>query len=586
MSVLWIRARAVLTGERWWRWDGAALVADEPGSAGRALLESLGTDKPSVGLSGAGGDWLVALTGYRTSQRRTNTPRATAGFVMAGGERECRDLAAALAADIDRGAADGLGARLAQLVTDGADTKTVGVQGDPMALIRGAAAPPATPLTGAGPLAEPVVVTAPDAPAATRPAAEHAGWEEPAAAPPERTLPASPVRSPHLVAGMVNALALAGVVVTAILFVLAARALVDLADEARTALGFDPPASGIDVFQLVVLLLVGIGPVLLLWFAVSHLGRRVDARLAERHGSSRGAQRFSSRRDWDRRTWLSELLRSPHWRTRAEAWDLLPAGGAKLSDEEYRRAAERVQAELEREVGGVALATGLAAAIGRGRLADAVVVVAGSAGLQIETLASLGLRPSARAWLRLGAAASTGVLAGSYVDVEERYEVKLAVRGAAMGIDATGEMLEGAEDIVSDFLGDALESAGAFGAALGTATGGVIGLTGSALRQLSDFVTEVGDEVTEGIVIAALLHHHGMSLVADALGLDAEHRAELAPAAGRIPRALTEGGTLLARRQTRAFRRLLQQRTRAAYRSAPQSVKDRILQRGGAPRES
>jgi hypothetical protein len=82
-----------------------------------------------------------------------------------------------------------------------------------------------------------------------------------------------------------------------------------------------------------------------------------------------------------------------------------------------------------------------------------------------------------------------------------------------------------------------------------------------------------------GVLIVAVLHYHGMSLVAAALALNEEHRAELAPRLGRIPSELTNTAKNLASRQTAQFRALLRQRTAAGSKAIPRMLIDSLQRR-------
>jgi len=400
---------------------------------------------------------------------------------------------------------------------------------------------------------------------------------------PARTAPA---RSGRIVAGMVDALAVVGLVVTVVLFLVGMRIALDLADRLREALGGRPPAEGVDWFTVVVLALLALVPVLLVLLAARVLRRRFERRLRERFGDPSAARRFSAKPSPDRRAWLAGVLETPHWQPLAERWRAdgrLTAGPAGWSDADYRQAAALVRRELDERIAGVALVTGVAVAVAQRRSTDAVAVVAGSAELQVEALATLGLRPTARTWLRVARAASTGVVASTYVDVEERFDLQLAIRAAALGLDESGNLLEEAGDEIQEALSEAAQAGGAIGGAIQALAGTTLGITGNVIRQVSDFVVAAGDEITEGVIVASLLHYHGMSLVADALALDAEHHAELRPRLGHVPRSLRDGGMAMARRRTAALRRMLRRRMVQAARRAPGSLRGRVMRRGRPP---
>jgi hypothetical protein len=640
LNAVWIRGRAYATGDTWFRRLEGALVAEEPDPLARGAVEALDPHLPSLALLRAGdGRFAVVLTGYETAQRRKNAPRVTASFVFVGEEQECRRLAATLVEGLTKSPEASCGAQLTAKVIDGLDTVTFRVADGFDAIVQEATSDDrpasggrglptghlarteatlrdvADALAGAAELPRdevPLVVTgsfngerlagrmpaslvaadgaaaaegqAPAAaePTATTAEAEELSWDEPVEPEPERVIEAGPARPSRLVSGVVNVLALAGAFVTLALYVIAARALVDLAEDARGALGFDPPADGIDWFKLAALLLVLLVPVVGLAVLARLVRIRFDRRLDERLGGRRHVRRFSPRASWDRPAWMAELLETPYWKPRAEQWrgeGRLDVPRSAWTADHYRQAAGLVAAELDDRLGRVALATGLAVAIAQRRVADAAVVVAGSAELQVEALATLGLRPRPAAWLHIGRAAATGLLVSTYVDVEERFEIQLAVRSAALGLDSSGGLLEDAEDDVQDALGELLEGTGGIGKTLAVVGGASFGLSGNVIRQVSDFVAEIGDEIAEGVIVAAVLHYHAMALVASALAADEEHHAELAPRIGHVPQSLKNTALRLARAKTADLRRMLRDRLARGTRSLGGGMRDRLLRR-------
>jgi hypothetical protein len=397
-----------------------------------------------------------------------------------------------------------------------------------------------------------------------------------------RVITAPPARPRRLVGAVVDALALGGLLVTVALFLVAVHMALDIAEAMRRAVGSSPPADGVDWYLVAITAVLVAVPAAGLLAARRLVRRRFDRRLQERLGDRSTARRFSRRGRLDRRTWLAELLETPHWTPFAERWradGLLPPTAASWSGADYRDAAALVRAELDLRVGAVALATGTAVAVAPRRVGDAVAIVAGSAELQIEVLATLGLRPTTGAWLHVARAAATGVLASTYVDAEERFELQLLIRAAALGMDSGGNLMEDAGDTIHEALGEAADRGGAITGAVAAVAGTTMGITGNVIRQVSDFVAVVGDEVAEGVIVAAVLHYHGMALVADALGEDAAHRAELAPRLGDVPQSLKEAGIALARRRTAALRRLLRRRIVQAARRAPSSLRGRVTRR-------
>ncbi|MGQ0623226.1 MAG: hypothetical protein ACT4PP_00985 [Sporichthyaceae bacterium] len=614
---IWVRARATMSGERWFRCTANSAAAAELAPGVAALVDRLDPAGISVlvaPVANSESGWAVVARGLPTAQKMANTAAPVAALVVLTDERACRNLAAALLAGLS-GPENNLAVALGGCVHDGPDTVSIALRSEFTHLLdaalrdvpvlragarsesgtAGQVAATAALLAGDGPLptAEiPVLVSASAEPMAagplagvglhvdTRPAAPIRdpgatlipGPEdaEPAVAAAERVLSDRPARSARLVSAVVNVVSLVALVFLLGSAVIAVRAGVDLAETGRRAFGLQAPSEGVDWYLLSVGAVFLAVPLAALAWLARLLRRRYRSRLQECFGDTGDARVFTGHVKGSQTAWLREVLESARWSPSADEWRLggqLPPG--RLDDAQYRAAAALVRGELNNKLGAVALATGLAVAVAQRPIADAAAVVAGSAELQIEALATLGLRPTPRAWLHIGRAASTALLAASYLDAEERLEVRLMVRAAAAGIDTA----EGLVEDLDSALGEAAEGiGGTVGAGLQLLTGATAGVTGTVLRQTSEFIKDVGDEISEGLIVATVLHFHAMALVADALALDEAHRRELALPAGRVPPELLRIAGSLARRQTLAFSRMLRGRARASLKAAPKSL--------------
>ena len=599
---IWVRGRGFATGEMWCVLEPqGSLTESTPGAEVLELTRALDPTTPSVVLARLQEDtWLTAATGFRTAQQRVNTSNVCMSVAVIDSETRCRRLAAALIHGLLQSPELSLGHQLGHCVIDGVDTVTFRVTRDFMALLSqaldndptlgpvvkgalvlgehartshtlqaaAALAAPGAPLPA---VPVPVLVTGEPRRDALRGrsvgVSVTAGGPEPTPGAPDPQRPVTPNR---IVQSLVNAMVLGGVVFTSLALLIAVRVTLDLAETARKALGLHPPLAGVDWFLVVVGAIMAIVPCALLLAGRWVLRSRFNDRLLECCGALVHPRRFPLPPSTDRVAWLTELLETPFWRQRAEDWRAshkLTAPRSGWSEADYRQAAALVAQELSFRVGHRALATGLAVAVAQRRLSDAAAIIAGSAEIQVDSLASLGLRPTARGWLHAGRAAATGLLFATYVDVEERFEVKLAVQAAAFGLEGLGDVFEITGDLVSDTAEEVFsETVGAAGGVVGTAgalLGVSLGVSGNLAQQVGEFIAKGGADIAEGVVIAAVLHYHGMSLVATALALNEEHRAELAPRLGRIPSELTNAAKDLASRQTAQFRALLRQRTKA-----------------------
>lgn len=382
---------------------------------------------------------------------------------------------------------------------------------------------------------------------------------------------------------VVDVLAVVGLIGTVVAVLVGARAALDLVDRARRAFGDDPPLDGIDWVTVVAMAVIVGVLVVALWFGKRLVMRRHGRRLAQVLGPDTSALGRGPRPGLERERWLATLLASPGWADTVRGWEqsgaLVPGAGAGdvARREDSAVVAELVATELSGRIGARSLATGLAVAVARSRTGDAAAVIAGSVEVQLDALASLGLRPTARTYLRIARSAAAGVTAASYLDIEDRLELDLAVRAAVFGLDAVGDVADVADEAISEDLADALgETLTAGGGTVGTLlglVGGAFGVSGSVLRQVADVTDAVGGQIAEGLVIASLLHHQGMTLVAETVaGRDEELRERLTPPAGQVPRQLFDAGVSLARRYRRELRQLLRDRATRAARSAPRRM--------------
>lgn len=398
---------------------------------------------------------------------------------------------------------------------------------------------------------------------------------------PSTPMPARPSRW-RTAAVVVDVLVVAAVVGSVVAVLVGVRALLDVVDRVRRAVGDSPPVDGVDWVTLVALAVVMAALAALVWFGQRAVLRRHQRRLAAVVGGSGVPLGRGPSRRLERGRWIAALLQTPGWRDAVAEWQrdsrLSPGATERVAaGNGTAHVAELISARLSEQIGERALATGMAVAVARSRAGDAAAVVGGSVAIQLDALAALGLRPTPATYLRIARSAAAGITAASYLDVEDRLELDLAVRAAVFGLDLAGDAADLADDAISEDLADALsDTLASGGGTVGTLlnlVGGAFGVSGSMLRQVADVTETVGGQITEGLVIAALLHHQGMTLVAECLaGDDAELRARLTPPAAAVPRQLFDAGVAVARRYRGALRRLLRERTTRAARSAPRRI--------------
>ncbi len=271
--------------------------------------------------------------------------------------------------------------------------------------------------------------------------------------------------------------------------------------------------------------------------------------------------------------YLRALLTSPAWAGTTE-----PPLETANAAEEYKALSARVLASLEQDVFTRALATGLVVGVGRSRFLDLLTILGAALELQLHVLARLGKHPSLGTWAQLWRRAGASLFLNTYLNREEAFELKLALRKAAMGIEAAAagaeEMLDRFADADWDqYLDDLLpEEGGVAGAfkmgaeTLLTGSGLVLGVGAQGVRQIAQFIDHAAQELLEGVLASGILYYHGMAIAADCLALDRVHRES--PEMNRSVRDAIGGVTRLAgqllRRQVIGFRTALKQKRKQA----------------------
>ncbi|MEB2363233.1 MAG: hypothetical protein OZ929_17990 [Bryobacterales bacterium] len=274
-----------------------------------------------------------------------------------------------------------------------------------------------------------------------------------------------------------------------------------------------------------------------------------------------------------RYAYLRALVTSPSWIGTIE-----PPPEAAAGAEGYKGLSARVLASLEQDVFTRALATGMVVGVSRSRFLDLLTILSAALELQLNVLARLGKKPSLGTWAQLWRRAGASLFLNTYLNREEAFELKLALRKAAMGIEAAAA---GAEDMLDRFadadwdqyLDDLLpEEGGVAGAfkmgaeTLLTGSGLVLGVGAQGVRQLARFIDHAAQELLEGVLASGILYYHGMAIAADCLALDRVHRE--GPEMNRSVRDAIGGATRLAgqllRRQVIGFRTALKQKRRQA----------------------
>jgi hypothetical protein len=342
-----------------------------------------------------------------------------------------------------------------------------------------------------------------------------------------------------------------------------------LAERIRAALGLHVPAHGPDWFLAGALLLwpvlaAALGIVLWRWYRRIWF-RRLRATWPnpkDRKQFSRW-QRLPTRADGAHRqhrsNYLSALMSGDTW----AAYNP-PAGTA----ENYESRAEWILVDLEKDIAERALTVGLTVGISPNRYIDLFTIFAAALELQLHVLSRLGKRPSWQAWRLLIQRCGASLFINTYLNRQDALALNLMIKKAGMGLQAAGDLVEGASTHLSEHdidLDEALnlQHAGLLGMAtksleLGATMALTVGQVG--LHALGNLIESAGDELTQGALAAGIIYYHGVALASDALALDRLHRQSPA-----MNRSVREGVWKMGEIAGAILRDLVRQR-RNAYR--------------------
>jgi len=342
-----------------------------------------------------------------------------------------------------------------------------------------------------------------------------------------------------------------------------------LAERIRSAIGLRVPAHGPDWFLAGALLLWPIlaailGILLWRWY------RRVWFRRLRATWPNPSHRRQFSR--WQklpvradeahrqhRSTYLSALMAGESWAAYKP-----PTGTA----DNYESQAEWILADLEKDIAERALTAGLTVGISGNRYIDLVTIFVAALELQLHVLSRLGKRPSWHAWRLLIQRCGASLFLNTYLNRQDALALNLMIKKAGMGLQAAGDVVEGASTHLSEHdidLDEALnmQHAGLLGVATkGLELGATMALTVGqvGLHALGNLIESVGDDLAQGALAAGIIYYHGMALASDALALDQLHRQSPA-----MNRSVREGVWKMGEIAGAILRDLVRQR-RNAYR--------------------
>ena len=358
----------------------------------------------------------------------------------------------------------------------------------------------------------------------------------------------------------------------------------ELAERMRVSLGFRPAAPGVpDWFLLAAMAL----PIIALAFAAvvawGWYRRAWSRRLREVWA---GAPETSRHARWSgdrsrREAYLAALGQTQAWAPYVDA--------AASSEDRARQLFENI----ERDVVERAFTTGLVVGVSTNRAFDLVAIFAASLELQLHVLTRLGKRPSPAVWKLLIERCGASLFVNQYLTRQDALLLNLAVKKAGLGLHAAGDATDSAAQHLTSHdldLDDLLHLNKLDGVPLvGLATKGfevaatmtlTVGKQG--LHALGHLVETAGDDLAAGATAAAILYYHGMALAADALALDAAHRAS--PTMNRgfaegLQRMATMAGSILLdcmRQRRGAFRDVRMAAVKQLPKMAGGGIRDKV----------
>jgi len=342
-----------------------------------------------------------------------------------------------------------------------------------------------------------------------------------------------------------------------------------LAERIRASIGLPIPAHGPDWFMAGALLVwpalaVFVAVLLWRWYRRIWL-RRLRAtwpNVADRKKYSRWQTlpvRAGDHHRQRRNEYLSALMQVESW----AAYN--PSAGTA---ESYEARAEWVLADLEKDIAERALTAGLTVGISSNRYIDLFTIFVAALELQLHVLSRLGKRPSWHAWRLLIQRCGASLFINTYLNRQDALALNLMIKKAGMGLQAVGDVMEGASHHLSESdidLDEALnlQHAGLLGMAtksleLGATMALTVGQVG--LHALGNLIESAGDELAQGALAAGIIYYHGIALASDTLALDQLHRQSPA-----MNRSVREGVWKMGEIAGSILRDLVRQR-RNAYR--------------------
>jgi hypothetical protein len=249
--------------------------------------------------------------------------------------------------------------------------------------------------------------------------------------------------------------------------------------------------------------------------------------------------------------------------------------------------------QVERDIVERAFTTGLVVGVTTHRVFDLITIFAAALELQLHVLTRLGKRPSPAAWRLLIQRCGASLFVNQYLTRQDTLLLNLAIKKAGLGLHAAGDALDSAaqqltshdldfDDLLHLNRLEGVPLAGLATKGLEVAATMTLTVGKQGLHALGYLVETAGDQLTTGAIAASILYYHGMALAADALALDAEHRAS--PGMNRgfaegLQRMASMSGSILldcVRQRRTAFRDVRMAAVKQLPKMATGSLRDRV----------
>ena len=350
----------------------------------------------------------------------------------------------------------------------------------------------------------------------------------------------------------------------------------------RGYLGFARPIDSPDWILVAATALAALLPLILALFALVTYKRAWRRRLTtiwghQGGGSAEKVRRLTSKANdaelQHRSTCINALAATERWQAHA-------INVAEPTAEAYHSAAERVLAEIEKDIAQRAITLGFVVGLSRNNWLDSFAIASAAFELQLHVLTTLGKRPSRSTWVRLWKRTLSSLFLSWYLNAEQSLTFRLMIRKLGLGLEAGSAALEhaantfmhsGAQDDVDWDDVEHLLPESVLGIPVRPFTSGARMLAGTlvsvgtfGMNQIGRFIEQRGEDLFQGAVAASILYEHGVALAADCLALDAAHRAtpRLSPRFVDVMTRMSSHAGLMLQEQVRGLRTALRERRR------------------------